>query len=92
MGGIEIGNDVSISAQAIIVSTGLDVYQFKAEKLHVNKKIKIGNNVQIGAGSIILAGVHIGDNVIVSAGSVVTKTIFSNTVVVGVPARKIKNL
>jgi acetyltransferase-like isoleucine patch superfamily enzyme len=42
--------------------------------------IIIGNNVWIGAGSIILKGVKIGDNVVVGAGSLVTKDIESNTI------------
>ncbi len=48
--------------------------------------VKIGNNVLIGARSLILPGVTIGDNVIVAAGSVVTKDIAVNTIVSGVPA------
>ena len=51
-------------------------------------QVKIGNNVFIGAGAIILCGVSIGDNVIVGAGSVVTNNIPSNLVVGGNPARE----
>lgn len=51
--------------------------------------IEVGNNVFIGANTTILPNVKIGDNVIVSAGSVVTKDIPSNSVVGGVPAKKI---
>lgn len=49
--------------------------------------IDIGNNVFIGNGAIILPGVVIGDNCIVGAGSVVTKTVPSNSVVAGNPAK-----
>lgn len=52
-------------------------------------KIKIGNNVYIGANSLIMPGVTIGDNVIIGAGSVVTKSIPSNLVVAGNPIKKI---
>ena len=48
--------------------------------------VKIGNNVFIGAGSIVLCNTRIGDNVIVGAGSVVTKDIPSNSVYAGNPA------
>ena len=41
--------------------------------------------------SIILPGVHIGDEVVVGAGAVVTKDVPSNTIVVGNPAKVIKN-
>ncbi len=55
-------------------------------------KVKIGNNVFIGASSLILPGVKIGDNVIIGAGSVVTKDIPSGMVVAGNPARVIKTV
>lgn len=43
------------------------------------KNVEIGNNVWIGANSIILKGVKIGDNSVIAAGSVVTKDIPANT-------------
>lgn len=91
-GGIILGNKVVLSAHCMLISTGLDTINFINEMIHVDKPIKIGNNVQIGAGSIILAGVTIGDNVIVGAGSIVTKNIPSNCVAVGSPAKSIKKL
>lgn len=51
--------------------------------------IEIGNNVFIGMRALILKGVKIGDNVVVGAGSVVTKTLPSNFVYAGIPARRI---
>jgi acetyltransferase-like isoleucine patch superfamily enzyme len=52
--------------------------------------IKIGDNVWIGGGAIILPGVSIGDNTIIGAGSVVTKNIPANVIAVGNPCRVIK--
>lgn len=92
LGGIIIGNNVSISAHSIIVSTGLDPLTLKNNKVHINKKIIIGDNVQIGAGSIILAGVKIGDNVIVGAGSIVTKSFESDCIIAGNPAKVLRKL
>ncbi len=54
-------------------------------------KIIIGNNVYIGNNCLIMPGVAIGDNVIIGAGSVVTKSIPSNCVVAGNPAKYIKD-
>ena len=50
-------------------------------------KVKIGNRVFIGANSTVLCNVTIGDDVIIGAGSVVTKSIPSNSVVAGNPAK-----
>lgn len=50
-------------------------------------KICIGNYVYIGSNSLIMPGVTIGDNVLIAAGSVVTKSVPSNVVVGGNPAR-----
>ena len=56
------------------------------------KAITIGNNVWIGANSIILKGVNLGDNVVVGTGSVVTKSFPNNSVIAGVPAKLIKTI
>lgn len=45
-----------------------------------SSQVKIGNNVWIGTGAIILRGVTIGDNVVIGAGSIVKKNIPQNTV------------
>lgn len=51
--------------------------------------IKIGDNVMIGARTIILPNVKVGDNVIIGAGSIIAKDIPSNSIVAGVPAKVI---
>lgn len=51
--------------------------------------IRIGDNVFIGIGTIILPGVTIGDNVVIGAGSVVTRNIPGNQVAAGNPAKVI---
>lgn len=50
----------------------------------------IGDNVFVGANAVVVGNITIGDNVVVGAGSIVTKSIPSNCVVVGNPARIIK--
>ena len=54
------------------------------------EEIFIGNDVWIGARSIVLDGVKIGNGVIVAAGSVVVKDIPDYAIVGGVPAKIIK--
>ncbi len=50
----------------------------------------IGNNVYIASNTSVIGGVTIGDNVIIGAGSVVCKSIPSNSVAVGNPARVVR--
>ena len=60
--------------------------------MEVANPIKIGNNVWIGAGATILAGVTIGDNTVIGAGSLVKKDIPSNVVAVGVPCKVLREI
>lgn len=55
-------------------------------------EIIIGNGTWIGAGSIILGGITVGEGCVIAAGSVVTKDVAANTMVGGVPAKRIKDL
>ncbi len=54
--------------------------------------IRIGNNVWIGGGAIVLPGATIGDNTTIGAGSVVTRDIPANVVAAGNPARVIREI
>ena len=62
------------------------------QKCKVKSPVIIEDNVFIGARSIILKGVTIGRNSIVGAGSVVTKSIPSNQIWGGNPAKFIRNI
>lgn len=52
--------------------------------------VEIGNDVWIGYGAIIMAGVKIGDGAVIAAGAVVTKNIDPYAIVGGVPAKTIR--
>lgn len=54
--------------------------------------VNIGNNVFIGVNTTILGNVEIGDNVIIAAGSTICKSVPSNTVCGGNPAKIIESL
>lgn len=84
---ITIGDNVTMSINVTVLA-----HDASTEKLIGYTKIgqvNIGNNVFIGAGSIILPGVCIGDDSIIAAGSVVTKNVEKGSVVGGNPAKKI---
>jgi len=57
---------------------------------HTLKPIVIHDDVWIGGGAIILAGITIGQGAVVAAGAVVTKNVEPYTIVGGVPAKRIK--
>ncbi len=52
--------------------------------------VTIGNDVWIGDGAIILAGVSVGDGAIIGAGAVVTKPVAAFSIAAGNPARIIR--
>ena len=87
---IEIGDNVTMAPRVHILCHDASTKQF----LNYTKigRVTIGNNVFIGAESVVLPGVTIGDNVIIGANSTVTHDIPANSVAVGSPARVICTL
>ena len=87
---IEIGNNVTLAPRVHILAHDAST------KLYLGYtkigKVKICDNVFIGANSIILPGVEISSNVIVGCGSVVTKSLDGNFVYAGNPCKKIDTL
>jgi len=87
---IAIGDNVTLAPRVHILAHDASTAMFLGKTRAAN--VTIGNGVFIGAGSIILPGVHIGNHVIVGAGSVVTKDVPDNSVVVGNPCKIICTL
>ncbi len=92
-GGLTIGNDVSIAHGVSILTTEHDyaapgVATRDAAVRHA--AVTIGDDVWIGAGARILAGVRIGDHAVVGAGAVVTRDVPAHRIVGGVPARPLE--
>jgi maltose O-acetyltransferase len=59
----------------------------RASGLESGRSIRIGRNVWIGAGAIILPGVSIHDDAVVGAGSLVTRDVPAGATAFGNPAR-----
>ncbi len=90
---VYIGNNIMIGPNTLISTVGHPLSPMGRRKhLGIAKPIHIGNDVWLGGNVTILPGVTIGNNVIVAAGAVVTRDVPDNTLVGGVPARKIKDL
>lgn len=64
----------------------------RRQGLEFGAPITIGENVWIGGGAILLAGVTVGDDTVVGAGSVVTKSLPAGVLAVGNPCRVVRTL
>jgi acetyltransferase-like isoleucine patch superfamily enzyme len=87
--GIVLGDNTIFAPNVKMISANHD--KTDKSKWITNKPIVIGKNCWIGANAVILPGVELGDNVIVAAGSVVNKSFESNSIIAGVPAKKLKD-
>lgn len=92
-GDIFIGNYVMFGPNVTLATAGHPIMpQLRQEGMQFNIPIRIGNNVWIGAGTIVLPGVTIGENTVIGAGSVVTKDIPANVVAVGNPCKILREI
>ena len=82
---ITIGDRVTIAPRVMIYAH--DASSKNRLGYSMIGRVNIGNDVFIGAGSIILPGVDVGDNVILGAGSVVKHSIPAGYLAAGNPAR-----
>ena len=89
---VTIGDNVTISAAAIITSAGHDYKGDSPHARHESKPVVIKNNAWIGANAIILPGVTIGEGSVIAASAVVTKNVAANTLVAGIPTKPIKSI
>ncbi|MDH5189875.1 MAG: acyltransferase [Gammaproteobacteria bacterium] len=95
---INIGDYTLVGANVVIADN--DMHAVKSENRRYNnndldipaREICIGKNVWIGADVFICKGVSIGDNSVIGAMSVVSKSIPSDCIAAGNPAKVIKKL
>lgn len=92
-GEIFVGDNVMFAPNVIVATATHPIHpELRKKQAQYNLPIYIGNNVWIGAGSIILPGVKIGNNSVIGAGSVVTKDIPANVVAVGNPCKVLREI
>ena len=87
---VSIGRECLIADRAMMIDfdhAAGDVERPVREQGIYKREVRIGDNVWIGYGAVILCGVTIGDNAIVGAAAVVTRDVPANAIVAGVPAR-----
>lgn len=94
-GGIDIGNDVSLAHNTSILSVN---HTWKNHEIPIkynpieHTPVKICDDVWVGCGCRLMAGITINSRAIIAAGAVVTKDVDANTIVGGVPAKRIKDI
>ncbi len=92
-GSITIGDYVHTGANVMMIAFNHGFYTKDVptkEQDYVEAPIVIGDDVWIGGGAIILAGVTIGKGAIIAAGAVVNRDVPEYAVVGGVPAKVLK--
>ena len=90
-GGIYIGDNALIGHNAVLATLNHSENPAKRGNL-IPSPIRIGKNVWLGANVTVLPGVTIGDGAIIAAGAVVSRDVAANTIVGGVPARKLRDV
>lgn len=90
---IFVGDRVKFGPHVTITTAGHPVDpELRARGLQFNREVRIGNNVWVGAGALIMPGVTVGDNSVIGAGSVVTRDVPPDVVAVGVPCRVLREI
>jgi acetyltransferase-like isoleucine patch superfamily enzyme len=94
-GGLRIGEGCAISGGTLFYSQTSGFKEGSTETIDTfgtkYSSVRVGDDVWIGAGAIILPGVAIESHAVVGAGAVVTRNVPEWAVVAGVPARIIRD-
>lgn len=92
-GEVRIGSHVMLGPSVQIYTAAHHLQaELRIQGLEVAKPVVIEDNVWIGGAAILLPGVRIGRNAVVGAGAVVSRDVPENTIVVGNPARVVREI
>ncbi|TWP49520.1 sugar O-acetyltransferase [Lentzea tibetensis] len=91
---ITIGDDVSIGPRAQLLTAlhPIEDHELRRQRFETAAPITIGDNVWLGGGVIVCAGVTLGADTVIGAGSVVTRDIPAKVLAAGSPCRVIRDL
>ena len=90
---IFVGDSVMFGPNVVVATAGHPIDpELRRKVAQFNVPVRIGSNVWIGAGAILLPGVTIGEGSVIGAGSVVTHDIPPNVVAVGNPCRVLREI
>jgi acetyltransferase-like isoleucine patch superfamily enzyme len=94
---VEIGSNCLIGSDVVISDTdfhplGSTNRRFSSLESAKARPVVVGDNVFIGARTMVLKGVSIGDNSIIGAGSVVTRDVPADSIFAGNPCVKVADL
>lgn len=86
-GGIEIGNDVSISDYVNIYSHSHDIYDIHQV---YTPPTRLGNGVRVTYHATVLAGMQVEEHAMIGCNAVVTRHVPPHNIVAGIPAKTVK--
>ena len=90
---VKFGNNVIVNSGAIVEhDCVIDSHVHIAPGAKLAGAVQVGAGSHIGIGAVIAQGIRIGNNAIIGAGAVVIKDVPDSVVVVGVPARILKQV
>ncbi len=92
---VVIGEDCILGQRCLVIGGGsyitarLDV-PIRKQGIRDDGGVHLERNVWLGAGVTVLGGVRVGEGSIAAAGAILTRSVVSETVCMGVPARPVK--
>jgi serine acetyltransferase len=96
--GVLLGGNGIVSSGRVAIMAGVKFVARRPSdeeylRKHKDRQVfRLGDNVVIGANSVLIGPIHICDNVIIGAMSLINKDITESGVYVGSPARKISTI
>lgn len=87
---VEIGDNVRLGDLSAVYDT--DFHEVEPAGGVRRDPVRLGRNVWLGRGAVVLPGVTIGENSVIAAGAVVTRDVPANALAAGVPAGVVRRL